>query len=987
MSALHLPLRSPRLPLRFGLVLVLAGALLGGCGDDAKTPAVDAAADVTADDTTPSDVLTADSALPSDTASADVPAHCPVDGPAPSWATVDGGTFTARCGAVDVRVTPYADGVLRVELLPTPAAGPSRSWALAGAPTPAAQVWSGSAGAAFAVCTPELALTVAPDSCRIAAFDAAGARLVESASDVQRSSDGALSASYATPAGERFYGFGERNGAFDRRGTSMVFWNTDAYDSAYGGYGPTTDPLYLGIPFFVGLRDGRAYGVLTDDAHRLTLDMARAASDRWTLTTPRDRIDHYLVAGPDVAEVLRRYTALSGRTPLPPRWSLGFHQCRWGYTPDTAFAAVGAELRDRALPADGLWLDIQHLDGYRTFTWDPAAFPDPAGLLAGLAADGFKTVVIADPGLKAEPGWDVYDAAMAGGLALALPTGAAFVGTVWPGPSIFLDFTLPAARALWASRIGALADLGVRGIWLDVNEPTTFPESGGGQSIPDEVVAAGDGVPTTMAEVHNVYALHEARATFEGLAAARPDRRPFILSRAGYAGIQRYAAIWTGDAPSTWTSLAQTLPMMLNLGLSGVPFVGSDVGGYSGHATPELYARWMALGAVSPFFRAHVTSGVPGQEPWAFGQEVLDLSREHIVRRYALLPYLYSVFAEAAATGAPVLRPLVWHFQTDAVSQTTGDEALLGPSLLVAPVTAEGATERQVYLPPGRWYERVSGAAYDGPTTITQDLRLAALPLFVRGGAILPLQSPAVTADATAAGPLTLEVYPDTASSAFTLYDDAGDGAGPAARTRYTTLRDSAGATLAADAREGAFAPPARTLVVRMRRVDAAPSAVTLDGAPLSAQADEAALLASGTGYWWDPADLALVVAFADRAPFLLDARFTPAVALPGPPVAVPLEVQLPAGTPESAVVYVASDADGWQFHALTRRSETRAAGTLSVPRGHWFDYKYSWGDWCTVEKWPGCVEADNRYHFGAAHPVKQDEVFGWRAWCDDRCR
>jgi len=423
--------------------------------------------------------------------------------------------------------------------------------------------------------------------------------------------------------------------------------------------------------------------------------------------------------------------------------------------------------------------------------------------------------------------------------------------------------------------------------------------------------------------------------------------------------------------------------MLLNLGMSGVPFVGSDVGGFSGGATPEIYARWMALGSVSPFFRAHVTSGVAGQEPWAFGQEVTDTSRADIARRYALLPYLYSLFAAAHDTGAPVLRPLVWHFQGDATAQTLDDEAMLGPWLLVAPVVTEGAATRAVYLPAGRWFEAASGAAYDGPATVTASLRLAALPTYVRAGAIVPSQAPAQTADAPPAGPLSLDVYPAPAASTFTLYEDAGDGAGASSRATYTLTGDAGGASLVAAARAGAYAPPARTLVVRVHRVDHAPRAVTLDGAGLSPDASEDALCAAGSGYVWDAADLALVVAFPDRAGFTLDARYDPVITLPGPDVAVPLMVKLPDGTPADVVVNVATDADGWVFHPLQRTPETHAAGTVTVPRGRWFDYKYSWGDWCTVEKWPGCAEADNRYAFGAAHATKEDEVFGWRGWCD----
>ncbi|TNF28411.1 MAG: alpha-glucosidase [Deltaproteobacteria bacterium] len=975
-----------------GALVLSLSLLLAACPDDATVAdgdadAVDTAAPI---DSAGGDAVGDDTSAPDvgDTASPQPPAHC-FPGSAVTlgngvghYRIVEGGetgtTVVVGCEPLELRVTLSGDGVVRI--VRQSGASEARGWALAEPPQQPEVQWVGEYDDGLAICTPELAITLT-DGCGVVVRDAAGTTLMDMTGVEEQGGD--LVARYATPAGERFYGFGEHQGAFDRRGTTMVHWNTDAYDSAYGGYAPDTDPLYLGVPFFVGLREGTAYGVLFDDSHRLTFDMADSASTAWTLRTPADRVDQYVIAGSAIADVVRRYTDLTGRTSLPPRWSLGFHQSRWGYSPDTAFAAIGAELRDRDLPADGLWLDIQHMDGFRTFSWDPATFSDPGGLLAGLEADGFKTIVISDPGIKLDPGWGVYDRGLAADAWLKKPDGSAFVGKVWPGDSVFPDFTLPAARAWWAAEVKTNALRGLRGVWLDVNEPTVFPESGGGQSVDDDVVAAGDGTPTTMAEVHNVYALYEARATFEGLLAAFPDRRPFILSRAGFAGIQRYAAIWTGDAPSSWTSLQHTLPMLLNLGMSGVPFVGSDVGGYSGGATPELYARWMALGSVSPFFRAHVTSGVAGQEPWAFGQEVTDISRIHIERRYALLPYLYSLFDEAARTGAPVLRPLVWHFQGDAKAQTVGDEAMLGPYLLVAPVVTEGATSRQVYLPEGRWFERFSGAAYEGPTTVTATLRLQALPTYVRAGAIVPTQEAAQTADAPPAGRLTLDVYPVVGeATAFTLYEDAGDGFGAATRTTYTLAGDAGGASLSAT-RTGDFTAPSRVLVVRFQRVDHAPTAVTLDGAALTAAADVDAVLASGAGWAWDQADLALVVAFDDHAGFALDARYDPTITLPGPDVAVPLRVKLPAGTPTDVVVHVASDADGWAFHALDRASETLATGTVLVPRGQWFDYKYSWGDWCTVEKWPGCVEADNRYAFGAAHPVKEDQVFEWRGWCD----
>ena len=425
--------------------------------------------------------------------------------------------------------------------------------------------------------------------------------------------------------------------------------------------------------------------------------------------------------------------------------------------------------------------------------------------------------------------------------------------------------------------------------------------------------------------------------------------------------------------------------MLLNLGLSGVPFVGSDVGGYSGGATPELFARWMELGAVSPFFRGHVQMGVDNQEPWAFGTEVEDISRNMLELRYRLLPYLYSLMAEAQATGVPPLRPLIHAFPDDEEATNLGDEALLGPSVLVAPVLEKGADKRRIHLPAGRWFEYHSGAIWDGPATIEPTVTLGALPLFVRQGAILPRAPVAQHSGAQVLAPLFLDVYPGPTPTMFTLQEDDGESFqyrnGLFARTRFTLESTATGARLSVE-RTGAFQPPARTLVVAVRRVDHAPSAVTLGAAPL-APATAAQIDAGQTGWYWDEADLALVAAVSDRPPFALAFAYDPRVGDPRPRVAMPFVVTVPPGTKTDAPICIASSANGWTHQPLAWAKDLRSAsGTLSVPRGEWVFYKYTRGDWRTVEKWPGCAEATNRYELGAAHPVKQDTVWEWA----DRC-
>lgn len=903
----------------------------------------------------------------------------------------DGRTVALPCGAVDLRVSVLDPGTLRLRYLPAGAAPePARpSYAVVDQPWPDPQARFGATEGAVLVCTDDILLEIDRATCLARAAHADGTVLLEDPPDGgyldAGPGPGWRSLRRSAAPDERFYGFGEKTGPLDKRGLALTFWNTDAFQPAFQGYPPGADPLYQSIPFFIGLRGAHAYGVFLDNTHRLRFDMAAAEPGAYTLSAAAGEMDQYLFAGPAMADVVRRYTALTGRTPVPPRWSLGYHQSRWGYTPGDTVRAVAEELRARGIPADGIWLDIQHMDGFRSFTWDPVAFADPAALVQDLEALGFKATSIVDPGIKVDPAWDVYAAGLAGGHYLGT-AGAPYVGEVWPGPAVFPDFSAPAARDWWSAQVPRTLDAGVRGLWIDMNEPSNFVPGAGG-TVPDDLDAAGDGAPTTMAEVHNVYALNMARATHAGMRAAAPDRRPFLLTRAGYAGVQRYAAVWTGDAPSTWEILRETLPMLLGMGLSGVPFVGSDVGGYSGGPTPELFARWMQVGSFSPFFRSHVQTSAPPQEPWQFGVEVTDISREAISLRYELLPYLYSLFDEHARTGAPVLRPMVYEHQADPATHALGDQAMLGPYLLHAPALHEAASSRAVYFPAGRWFELRSGAVVEGPATVDVGLTLGALPIFVREGAILPRGPRMQWSDEAPLDPLTLDVYPADEPTSFTLYEDDGVSlaheSGQWSRVTYTLQRTATGTVLRAEPREGAFAPPPRRLLVRVRRIDHGLVAARLNGAPLAAHPSYEALLTAPQGAWYDARDLSAVVALPDQAPFELELDYDPSLSEPAPPVLMAFKVRVPPGTPTSTPVHLATSASGWTHQPLTWGPEPdTATGLVAVPRGQWLFYKYTRGGWDTVEKWPGCVEATNRYELGTAHPVKEDTVWEWADSC-----
>ncbi|MGI5863627.1 MAG: TIM-barrel domain-containing protein [Myxococcales bacterium] len=661
-----------------------------------------------------------------------------------------------------------------------------------------------------------------------------GALLLEDPADSYRESASGWTLSRPSPATERFYGFGEKTGPLLKRGQAMTFWNTDPFGDKDGGYAPGTDPLYVSIPFFIALRGNHAYGVLTDDTYRLRFDMASRDPLRWSVEADGGVLDQYFVYGPAIRQVVSRYTALTGRMPLPPRWTLGYHQSRWGYYPDEEVRAICRSFRERGIPADGIWLDIQHMDGFRCFTWDPKGFPNPRALIAELEATGFKTTVILDPGIKTDPDWDVYREGLERGCYVQR-AGEPYVDKLWPGDSVFPDFSSPRAREWWAGLMRRSTEVGVRGIWIDMNEPATVNRELG-RTLPNDSVAENDGEPSTYAEFHNAYALEEAKATREGLLRAEPERRPFILTRAGYAGIQRYAALWTGDAPSKWETLRETLPMLLGLGLSGVAFVGSDVGGFSGKATPELFARWMQLGAFSPFFRGHCSIKGQRQEPWSFGERVERICRDVIRERYRLLPYLYSLIEESTRTGAPLLRPLVYAFQDDPATHAIDDQAMLGPWLMLAPVLEQGAVRREVYLPRGRWADYWSGAILEGPARVEVEAPLERIPLFVREGALLPCCEPVDFSEQQADKPLWLELFPSTEESSFELYEDEGEGhgfeRGAFCRIRYSLRREADRALLCAGPR-GGTRPLGHSLLVHWKWTGASPARVLLGDAEL----------------------------------------------------------------------------------------------------------------------------------------------------------
>jgi alpha-glucosidase len=658
------------------------------------------------------------------------------------------------------------------------------------------------------------------------------------------------------------YGLGEKTGRHNRRRRDFTLWNTDVLNTNAtaeftAGRAPGDpradvtstefDPYYVSIPFFhhQDHESGAVGGSFVDNGYRAAYEFSRP--EEYRIHFAGGQYTEYVFAGPDVPDVLRAYTDLTGRMAPPPLWALAYHQCRWFRYTQEAIEALADRHRAQDIPCDALWLDIEYMDGYRVFTWDTEAFPDVPGMLERLADHGFRVVTIIDPGVKYEPGYAVYDEAVERDVLCRTEGGDIYLGEVWPGDSAFPDFVTDEGRAWWGERNAAHVRSGLAGIWNDMNEPATG-------SIPPGAMRFGHGA-YSHARYHNQYGLLMAMGTVAGLRAEQPERRPFVLSRAGFAGIQRYAANWMGDNVSRWDHLWLSMPMAMGFGLSGQPFVGADVGGFRGHGNAELFLRWMQYGTLTPFCRNHSELGNVDQYAWTWGDAVTDLVREAIHLRYRLMPYLYAAFLDAAETGAPVQRPLVYDHQYDPAVRDLDDEFLVGADLLVAPVFVAGATARHVYLPEGGWYDWHTDEAVDGRRWVLVDTPMERIPIFARAGAMIPMW-PEAPPSTDGYHPVAIELHlfvphADGTHRSFLQEDDgvtvaAQDGA--RYRTTFEVTRHGDRVTLRADT-EGDGYPEFAREELRLVVHGAAPAAVELDGERLEAQDGRVTIANAGTAF------------------------------------------------------------------------------------------------------------------------------------------
>lgn len=563
---------------------------------------------------------------------------------------------------------------------------------------------------------------------------------------------------------EHFYGLGDKTGFLDKRGYDYEMWNTDNPDPQVDSF----KAMYKSIPFFIALSEKYVYGIFLDNTCKSFFNMGQESRDYYYFGAAAGNLDYYYMAGNSMAEVLSHYTYLTGTCPLPQKWTLGYHQSRWGYTTQEDVEAIARGMRENDIPCDVIHFDIDYMQDYKVFTWNEKRYHgDAEGYLKTLADRGFKPVTINDPGVKKEAGYVVYEEGVENGYFAKTPRGEVYINAVWPGDAAFPDFGNPAVRDWWGENQKFLLDKGVRGIWNDMNEPASFRGP-----LPEDVVFTDEDKPTNHARMHNVYGHLMAKSTYEGL--KRLDgRRPFVITRACYAGSQKYATCWTGDNHSIWAHLQMAIPQLCNLGLSGMPFAGTDVGGFGSDTTGELLARWAEVGCFSPLFRNHSAMGTRQQEPWQFGREILDIYRKYVKLRYHWIPYIYDLFREAEQNGAPVMRPLVYHYDRDETARTCNDEFMLGDRILAAPVVYQGVTKRMVYLPEGTWYDYQTDEKFTGPVWIIKDAPLDVCPIYVKAGSVIPAMEPMSYVGEKEEDTLLLDVYPGTGE--WEHYQDNGE--------------------------------------------------------------------------------------------------------------------------------------------------------------------------------------------------------------------
>ncbi|MEL6986460.1 MAG: glycoside hydrolase family 31 protein, partial [Bacteroidota bacterium] len=572
--------------------------------------------------------------------------------------------------------------------------------------------------------------------------------------------------------GEHYFGLGDKPVHSNMRGKRFMMWGTDEY-----GFHKGTDPLYKSFPFYVGFHHKKAYGIFFDNTFRSYFDFASERKNATSFWADGGEMNYYYIAGPELVKVVEAYTLLTGTPELPPLWALGYHQCKWSYYPESNVREVCTKFRELQIPCDAIYLDIDYMDGFRCFTWDKEKFPTPKKMISDLKDQGFKTITMIDPGIKKDDEYSVFTEALEKDYFCRRADGPHMKGKVWPGDCYFPDFTKPEVREWWGTLYKEMYnDMDVAGFWNDMNEPAVFEVKS--KTFPDDVRHDYDGDPCSHRKAHNIYGMQMVRATYEGLLKLKPDQRPFTITRSCYSGAQRFSLAWTGDNIASWEHLWVANMQCQRMSISGMSFVGSDVGGFIEHPSSELYCRWVQLAVFHPFFRTHSSGDHGDQEPWTFGNDTIEIVRKAIELRYRILPYIYTSFYQYHKFGTPMLQPICFLDQEDRETHSRADEFMLGNHMLSAPVLSPGARSRKMYLPKGRWYDYWTGKAAEGGKEHEILTPADKTILLIKAGAVIPHYPVMQYVGESSIESLSLHVYDVEGSETSFLYEDANDGFG-----------------------------------------------------------------------------------------------------------------------------------------------------------------------------------------------------------------
>ncbi|WMI67167.1 glycoside hydrolase family 31 protein [Mangrovimonas sp. YM274] len=571
--------------------------------------------------------------------------------------------------------------------------------------------------------------------------------------------------------GESYFGLGDKPVKLNLKGKRFENWVSDSY-----AYGRNSDPIYKAIPFYTGLNGNKSYGIFFDNTFRSFFDFAQERRNVTSFWAQGGEMNYYFIYGPQMSDVVANYTDLTGKPhQLPPLWALGFHQCKWSYYPESKVKEVTQKFRDLKIPCDAIYLDIDYMDGFRCFTWDKNYFPDPKRMVEELSEQGFKTVVIIDPGIKIDHNYDVFKEGLENDYFCKRADGPYMKGKVWPGECYFPDFTNPEVREWWSGLFKELIEeTGVRGVWNDMNEPAVMEVPN--KTFPDDVRHDYEGNPCSHRKAHNIYGMQMARATYQGLKRYTYPKRPFVITRAAYSGTQRYTSTWTGDNVASWEHLWIANIQAQRMAMSGYSFVGSDIGGFAEQPQGELFTRWIQLGVFHPFCRVHSSGDHGNQEPWAFDDDVTKIVRKFIELRYQLLPYLYTTFWQLVDEGTPILKSLVLYDQEDIHTHYRTDEFMYGDQILVCPVQEPNSRGRRMFIPRGEWFNFWNDEVVLGGREMWVDADIDSIPLFIKAGAIIPMYPVQQYVDEKEIDQVTLEVYYKEGKEDSILYDDAHDG-------------------------------------------------------------------------------------------------------------------------------------------------------------------------------------------------------------------